>query len=124
MLGELFQGVAIADLGFMNPEIYLLLLRLTGGKGHCGGPEGLLLRSSSSISIEFEPVADTRSVHQKARPCRVRLQLMPELGHVDTKILRLVRVCGTPYLLQELTVGDDLAAVLDQHRQQPVFNGC
>ena len=47
---------------------------------------------------------------------------MPELRHVDAQVLDLVHVSGTPNFLQQLAVGDNLSGMVDQHRQQFIFN--
>ena len=50
-----------------------------------------------------------------ARPARLGLELAPHLRHEHAQVVRLVVVLGTPHLLQQLALGDELAAVAHEH---------
>jgi len=55
-------------------------------------------------------------------PGWVGFDLAAELGHVDAKVMCLENAVWSPYFPEKLLVGDDLAGVLDQRRQQAIFD--
>ena len=67
-----------------------------------------------SISVIFQPIPYPWFIHEKSRAGGIRFKLVPELGHVNAQILDLIYVRGTPYFLQKLAVGNDLAGMAEQ----------
>src|SRR5262249_56417755 len=97
--------------------------RWAGGSGGNGGPRlasipeplgGLLVGRP-------QPVTDAGFGHQVVRPLGIRLDLAPQLAHVDAQILRVGWL--VPELVQQELVRHNLARMLHQQAEQIVLLG-
>ena len=80
--------------------------------------------ASSPLRWRFrhrQPIADAELGQQDARLGRIVLDLLPQLAHEDAQIVRVVQVRRAPHFLEQELVGHDVAGVLGEQLQQPVF---
>ncbi len=49
------------------------------------------------------------------------LDFFTQVGHVDAEVVRVLIVAGAPDVAEELAVGDDFAAMLEEQAEQGVF---
>src|SRR5215475_10859755 len=68
-----------------------------------------------------EPVADARFRQDVLRTLRIGLDLLPQLPHINTQILRVGQI--VPELAEQKLVRENLASVLHQNAQELVFYG-
>lgn len=71
--------------------------------------------------LELEAVAHPCFGDEVARPCGVGLELAADLSKVDAEVVRLLLVLRPSDLLEELTLGDELAGVTDEHLDDVPF---
>src|ERR1700710_1199250 len=88
-------------------------------------PGGRITKSMDKVSTErvlircTQPVANPGFGQDELRTLRVKLDLLPQLAHIDPEILGVGHFI--PQLLQEKPVGQHLAGVLHQHAQQIIL---
>src|SRR5207302_7869204 len=68
-----------------------------------------------------QAVADAELGQKDARLGRVLLDFLPQLAHEDAQIMGVMHVRRSPHLLEEILVGHDIAGVLGEDLQKPVF---
>src|ERR1700730_5958120 len=78
-------------------------------------------QSSASAVVDAKSIADAGLGEEILRPLRVRLDLLAQLAHVDAQVLCVGEVA--PQLLEQKTVGEDLADAVNPQAQQLVFLG-
>src|SRR5262245_7586674 len=61
-----------------------------------------------------QAISDPKLGQEYPRLGRVDLDLLPELAHEDTQIMRVVQMGRPPDLLEQELVGDDVAGMLRQ----------
>lgn len=71
--------------------------------------------------IYLQTVTHARFGKQMAWLSRFALNLGPQLGHVEAKVVGVVGEVGSPHLTQELLVCDNLAGAARQASQEFVF---
>lgn len=52
------------------------------------------------------------------RPCRIGLQLLSQMTHIDPQIVAVLNGVRPPHLIQQLTLGKHFAGIIQQRRQQ------
>ena len=101
-------GVAISDV-------------VTGLFGVVSVLASLLARERTSVgapgSIGGQPISDTGLGEEQAGARGIRLQLVAQLGHVDSEIMGLINRVDPPHLFQEVAMGQHLAGMADHDRQ-------
>ena len=78
----------------------------------------------SGGSVHCEPIANAWLGPEVARARRVGLELAPELEHEDAQIVRLIVVVRPPDLSEQLSVGNDVAGMPHEGRQELVLDRC
>jgi len=58
------------------------------------------------------------------RLCRVYLQLLPKVPHINPEIVTLLGVGRAPYIAKQLLVRDHSPDIRNQNRKQSVLYGC
>src|SRR5207244_1758879 len=76
------------------------------------------------FSVSLQTIANARFGEQITRPRGIPLQLVAKLAHVDAQVMALVSEARAPDLFQELAMGEDLARVLDEDREEVVLRAC
>lgn len=52
------------------------------------------------------------------RPCRIGLQLLSQMTHIDPQIVAVLHGVRPPHLIQQLALGKHFAGIIQQRRQQ------
>src|SRR4029077_20687365 len=112
-----FKVVATVCVAGISTMSLLLLGTTVLGFLGIGGPGRSHPRSG------IEAVAHPGLGEQVTRTRRLRLELAPQLGDVDAQVVALGLIRRPPPLLEELTLGDQAAAVAHQDLQQLPFGG-
>src|SRR5215475_610700 len=73
------------------------------------------------VTSRLEAVAHARLGDQIARLGRIRFQLRTQLRDIYAQIVRLRLVAGTPHLLQQLPLADELAGMPYEHLEKMPF---
>src|ERR687895_1686864 len=68
-------------------------------------------------------MAPARLREQKVRPGGVGFELAAQLTHVNPQVMTAIRMSTAPDGMQQLPVGERLAGVLDQHREESILDG-
>src|SRR6266849_9004309 len=76
-------------------------------RGHASG-------GALPYSIARQPISHARFGEQNLRPGGVRLDLMAKMPHVHAEIMGRIHVVRPPDFLEQLSMSNDLAGVLDQ----------
>ena len=77
-----------------------------------------VVRCAQATDVDDEAVAHPGLGDEVARVGPVGLQLAAQVGHVDPQVVALVAVAGTPHVLQQLALRDELAGVAHEHLEQ------
>ena len=54
---------------------------------------------------------------------RIVLEFLPQMSHVNTHVMPILRVCGTPHLAQDLPMSEYFAGIGDEQCQHAVLDG-
>src|SRR5215470_15746291 len=92
------------------------------GRSLAGSGSPVMLPAALA-GLWLEAVAHAGFGEQPARPGRVRLQLPPELGHVEPEVSCRVRVTRSPDLVQQLPLAEQLAGMPHEHLKQVPLGG-
>ena len=71
-----------------------------------------------ALFLWHKPVADAGFREQMYRLGRIRLQLLPQVPHIDPQIVAVFNGVWSPHLAQQLPLGQHFARVVQQRRQQ------
>jgi hypothetical protein len=75
----------------------------------------------AAASVFDQAVANAGLSLEVAGPVRVGFQLLAKVGHVDAKVMSIFFRVGSPYLAQDMAVGDNATAVEDQDTKERVL---
>lgn len=73
------------------------------------------------LRILCEAVSNAKFGDKNARLGGILFDLMAQLANKNAQIMGIMRVASAPNFLQELRVRNDIAGVLCQDLQQPIF---